>query len=93
MPNASEANYEQAIIALQQYQKKLLEVSDTMQSAVNQTDRNLQGDDNIIAINQTLQKRIIKIHEASLIAKQIALQLSLELEEIKKGQKKIYDND
>ena len=93
MPNASEANYEQAIIALQQYQKKLLEVSDTMQSAVNQTDRNLQGDDNIRAINQTLQKRIIKIHEASLIAKQIALQLSLELEEIKKGQKKIYDND
>lgn len=93
MLNANEDDYRQAIAELLDYQKKLIEISDLMQSAVNQTSKNLQGDDNVKAINHTLQKRIINIHEVSLQAKKVALLLSLELEEIQKTQKSIYDTD
>ena len=93
MPNASEADMKNAIDELGQYQKKLIEIADTMQTAVRQTEQNLQGDDNVKAVNAALKKRIIKIHEASMQAKDIALNISMELEEMRKANRMIYDHD
>ena len=92
MPNASEADMKNAIDELGQYQKKLIEIADTMQTAVRQTEQNLQGDDNVKAVNAALKKRIIKIHEASMQAKDIALNISMELEEMRKANRMIYDH-
>ena len=82
MANTGEDDYRNAIAALNQYQRKLIEICDTMQRAVNQTSQNLQGDANVKRIDESLQKYVINIHEVSMFAQDLAKQLSLQLDEI-----------
>ena len=82
MANTGEDDYRNAIAALNQYQRKLIEICDTMQRAVNQTSQNLQGDANVKRIDESLQKCVINIHEVSMFAQDLAKQLSLQLDEI-----------
>lgn len=80
--NASEEDFRNAIAAVQAYSQLLVEVSNTLSVAVNQTAQNMPGDENVKKINANLSKRIVKIHSVASESTDLAKKLSLKLQAI-----------
>lgn len=92
MVNASEDEYREAIDELMAYRIRLLEIAETMQSAVKQTSVNLQGDDNVQSINDRINKYVVMLHDEASKVHRLAINLSNELENIKKAHSELENS-
>lgn len=92
MVNANEDEYREAIDELMAYRIKLLEIAETMQSAVKQTSVNLQGDDNVRSINDRINRYVVMIHDEAGKVHRLAINLSNELENIKRAHSELENS-
>lgn len=92
MVNASEDEYRETIDELMAYRVKLLEIAETMQSAVKQTSVNLQGDDNVRSINSRINRYVVMIHEEAGKVHHLAINLSNELEKMKNAHSQLENS-